>query len=145
MNIAQALKEKNRVLNTIKKTKERIQKYNQYSVDNDRPYDVEELYTALLEGQEKLIALKTAIHIASNPVRSDIFGQSELKDRLSFMRHIPNQTGTVRDRYNQGDGQEVESTYGPKEIDDMVEALELEITTGQDKLDKFNHNTEVVL
>jgi hypothetical protein len=145
MTIAQSLKEKNIILNTIKKTKEKIHKYNQFAKDVERPYDVTELVSTLISEQDKLVAIKTAIHIASNPVRQDIFNQSELKDRLSFLRGVPNQNGVIRDRYSSAEGQDVNSTYGPREIDDMIESLELKISSTQDMLDKFNHNTEVVL
>ena len=142
---AQAMKEKNRVLNSVKKTKEKLNKYNQNAVGNERPYDVKELYNQLLADQGTLVKIKTAIHVASEPMRSEIFEQSELKDRLAFMRNLPNTNGIIRDRYSANEGHEVDSVYGPKEIDGMTETLEGQINDIQDKLDKFNHTTKVSL
>lgn len=145
MNISQALKEKNRILNQIKKIKERLTKYNQVEVGTKRPYDVKETYNELSKLQEDLVATKTAIHMASNPVREDIFFQSEAKDRLVFLRTLPNKSGMARDPYSRTDGFEVESILGAKEVDDMIEALEAQIDIIQDRLDKFNQQTEVDL
>lgn len=145
MTIAQALKEKNRILNQIKKVKDKITQHNQVVKGNERPYDIESLYTELIELQDSLTLTKTAIHNASAEVRNTIFLQSELKDRLTFLRKIPQKNGIVRERYSSEDGYEVESTFGPKEIDELTDKLENQIESIQDKLDKFNHTTEVNL
>ena len=80
MNIAQSLKEKNRILSGIKKIKDKITKNNQCEVGAERAYDVNDLVIKLTEEQTKLVAIKAGIHNASEPVRTKIFEMSEMKD-----------------------------------------------------------------
>lgn len=143
MTISQALKEKNRILNSIKKIKEKIKSHNQIIAGTDRPYNISELYDELISQQKKLVNLKASIHRASSPVRDIIFEQSELKDRLVFIKSIPSKNGIVKDRYSSDDGYEVESKLGPIEIDSISDSIENAIDAIQDKLDRFNHTTEV--
>lgn len=145
MTIAQALKEKNRLISEIKKIKEKIQKYNQMPVERERLYNVVELFDEFNTLKEKLVVIKTAIQLASEPMRKDVFVQSELKDSLSFIRNIPCESGIVRDRYSREEGYEVSSTYNAKMLDEMGTTIEKQIEEIQDRLDKFNHTTEVTL
>lgn len=142
MTIAQALKEKNRILSSIKKIKSRINSHNQIIKGDVRPYDICELYDDLIKEQQKLVNIKTEIHLASEPVRFFIFKQSELKDLLVFLKSIPNQRGTKSDRYS-GTPYEVDSEFDTVKVDQLCESLESQIIEIQDKLDNFNHNTEV--
>jgi hypothetical protein len=145
MTIAQALKEKNRLISEIKKIKEKISKYNQSPTDRERLYDVHELFSELHLTKSKLADIKTAIQLASEPLRKEVFVQSELKDTLTFLRTVPCESGIIRDRYSREEGHEVNSVYNAKMLDEMMSNIEKEIEAIQDKLDKFNHNTEVTL
>jgi hypothetical protein len=145
MTIAQALKEKNRLISEIKKIKEKINKYNQSPADRERLYDIVKLFDELNDSKSKLVATKTAIQLASEPMRKEVFVQSELKDTLTFLRNIPCENGIVRDRYAREEGYEVNSVYNAKMLDEMANGIEKEIEAIQDALDKFNHTTEVTL
>lgn len=145
MTIAQALKEKNRLVTESKKTKEKILKYNQMPTDRERLYNITELYENYSAIQEKIVAIKAAIHTASEPIRKDIFWQSEFKDQITFLRGIPCENGTIRERYSSDEGHQVSSEFNAKRIDVLITETEKHIEAIQDKLDKFNHTTEVTL
>jgi hypothetical protein len=144
MTIAQGLKEKNKVVTKLSKLYTRFQQNNSVATDAKRVYEPKKLWEEILVEEVKLVSLKTSIHKASEPVRSDIFTQSELKNRISQLRRVSTQSGTVRDRYSHGENPVIfDAVFGAEWIDTSVEELEKQIETIQEKLDSFNHNTQI--
>ena len=142
MTIAQALKEKNKKVATLQKLWERIQKYNSIQEGAERPYSTAETFSQIGEVSAELILLKTRIHAASESVRSDIFALSEFKNIAQRIKGIDCTTGTYTERFSSTIVQknaELNITWQDRElalIEDNIEAI-------QEKLDKFNHTTEI--
>ena len=141
--IAQLLKEKNRIIASIKKIETKLKEYNQIIKGNTRPYDINKLYTQLVKEQQLLVDVKTKIHFQSEPIRNLIFLQSELKNRITILKQIPHQHGIIQpSRYSSESSYEVESIIQAEDIDILIENLEKEINTIQDTLDTFNHSVK---
>jgi hypothetical protein len=144
ITISQALKLKNKKINSINKLAEIIQSWNSVERDTERPYNVCETLEKYVAEQDELVKLKTAIHKASDPVRNLIFRQSELKTRINFLRSIDTTNGTKRGLYNSSEYVSV-AEIKINEINEMIDALELEIENIQMQLDDFNHKNLVTL
>jgi DNA repair ATPase RecN len=142
MTIAQALKEKNKKIAGIQKIWEKINRYNSIQEGAERPYSTKDLYLQAEKELTGLVELKTRIHSASEPVRSLIFELSELKAFVQRVRSVSTTNGTWRERY------ENISVLMNAELDILwqdakVEEIENKIELIQEKLDKFNHTTEI--
>ena len=89
-----------------------------------------------------MILLKTRIHSASELVRSDIFTLSEFKNIAQRIKGIDCTTGTQVERYSSTTFQktaELSITWQDREL----AAIEDKIESIQERLDKFNHTTEI--
>jgi DNA repair ATPase RecN len=142
MTIAQALKEKNKKVAKIQKIWDKIQRYNSIQEGSERPYSTTELFGQVHAEVAELVELKTKIHEASSPVRSDIFTLSEMKNFIQRVRSVSTVKGVHRDRY------ESTSSTMVAELDIIwqdteIEALEEKIEKLQEKLDQFNHTTSI--
>ena len=142
MTIAQALKEKNKKVATLQKLWERMQKYNSIQEGAERPYSTAEIFAQIGEVSADLILLKAKIHSASELVRSDIFALSEFKNIAQRIKGIDCTTGTQVERYSSTTFQktaELSITWQDREL----AAIEDKIESIQERLDKFNHTTEI--
>jgi hypothetical protein len=143
MNIAQALKHKNKLIKEINDLWHKIKAYNSYNEKNPPPYDSKELLLEHTKKVGELVRLKTLIHRASAPVREDIFSLSELKSRISDIRALPTKEG----EHARGFGAEVADIYKANittaERDKLVKEYEDGIEELQEKLDQFNHATRL--
>lgn len=142
MTIAQALKEKNKKVAGIQKIWEKIHRYNSIHEGSEKPYSTAELYAKMEAEVSSLIKLKTQIHTASEPVRSMIFELSELKSIIQRVKSINTTNGTFRERYDNT------ASVMIAELDIMwqdakIEEIENKIESIQEKLDHFNHTTEI--
>ena len=142
MTIAQALKEKNKKVAGLQKIWEKIHRYNSVHEGAEKPYSTADLYAKLEADLSSLIELKTRIHTASEPVRSLIFELSELKSLIQRVRSINTTNGTFRERYDNT------TSVMIAELDIMwqdskIEEIENKIESTQEKLDHFNHTTEI--
>ena len=141
MNLAKAMKTKNRVVQKISKLQQEIQRENSVQIDDPRKIKVEDLMVELQEKVDQLIKLKIAIFIASTPMRENILRLSELKSRIVFLQGISTREGKVSDY---GDNLiEYTAVYDKVFVKEQVELCEEKIDAIQDELDKFNHTTEV--
>ena len=142
MTIAQALKEKNKKVATLQKLWDRMQKYNSIQDGAERPYSTADIFSQIGEISAELILLKTRIHSASEQVRSDIFALSEFKNIAQRIKNVDCTTGTHTERYSSATFQktaELNITWQDREL----AAIEDKIESIQEKLDKFNHTTEI--
>ena len=142
MTIAQALKEKNKKVATLQVLWERLNKNNSVLEGNRRSYDPVELIKQIDAELEALVDLKTRIHNASTPVRSQIFRMSELKNKVLKMKYLDTSEGPVRDKY-EGTVTKRQAVVLAEQVDKLIEAAQQEIETIQEELDKFNFATHI--
>ena len=143
MNIKQALKYKNKLAKKIQETAQKIVRYN--SVDDGvvRPYDVNELLSQLQSQTDEMVQLKTKIHLANRDVYSYIFRLSELKAMVKHLRVVDCTEGVnvSLSRFSENSSSVKTSVINRLDMDNLIEKLESEIDTIQDKLDIHNGTT----
>jgi hypothetical protein len=142
MTIAQALKEKNKKVATLQVLWDRLNKNNSVLEGNRRSYDPVELMKQIDAELETLVDLKTRIHNASTPVRSQIFRMSELKNKVLKMKYLDTSEGPVRDKY-EGTVTKRQAIVLAEQVDKLIETAQQEIETIQEELDKFNFATHI--
>jgi hypothetical protein len=142
MNIAQALKEKNKKVANLQKLWTRISRFNSVSTGNPRPYNIEETWREINQEMSELIDLKARINQASAPVRKDIFAMSELKSLIQGVRGIDTTEGVYQSRYS-NESTETTAVLNVAWQDAQIESIEKDIEAIQEKLDTFNHTTEI--
>jgi hypothetical protein len=143
MTIAQALKEKNKKAAKINKLWQKIYSYNSVIAESETPYDLDKVWEELNKETSELISLKTRIHLASAPVRSEIFSLSELKSHMNRIQSVSTNKGKQTNRYDSATPIEMVAHFDIKWKDTQVEVLEQTIESIQEKLDTFNHTTEI--
>ena len=142
MNLAKALKVKNKKLAEYNKTLQKVMAYNSYEISSKKDYNAKELLQLAEKQLLQYVDLKTKIHAASQPVRDKIFLIGELKSLLGRIQGLSTNEGTVKNRYSDD-----VSTYASDitllEKDAKIDELEKQIEELQDALDYFNATTEV--
>ena len=143
MNIKQALKKKNLLVNEIKQELSKVQTYNSVEVGSRRPYEPKTSLESYVNKTNELIALKVAIHKANAPVYDKIFRLSELKSMVKYVNSLNCNEGKEVNRYGVGEPRVMEAVIGIVERDEMVKNMEDEINKIQDELDYFNNVTNL--
>jgi len=147
MNLAKALKIKNRLANKISTLQTDIQKHNSILAEPERKINVTAMMTELDSAVQELINLKITIFVASTPVRETILKLAEIKSRIAFLKGID---------VHEGKGKETES-YRYEHCEDGIYLVEFDIVWVreevvkcetlidilQDELDTFNYKTEI--
>ena len=141
MNLAQALKKKNRLAQKIIKLQQEIQKENSARADDPRKIKVEVSMKDLDSTVSELIKLKVAIFVAATPMREHILKIGELKSRIVFLGGISTSEGIVNDYGD--DPVQYKAVYDKVWIKNQIEECEELIDTIQDELDKFNYATNI--
>ena len=142
MNLAKALKVKNKKLADYNKTLQKVVAYNSYDVTSKKDYNAKNLLQQAEVQVQEYVDFKTAIHKASEPVRHKIFMIGELKAYLSRIHSLSTTEGLVRDRYS-SEGATYAADINQLEKDAKIEELETAIESLQDELDYFNATTEI--
>lgn len=140
MTIAQALKEKNKKLSVLTKLWDRLASCNSIPEGNTREFNPDDILAQIRVETDALIALKTKVHLACEPVRSKIFRLSELKHYIKRLKSIDTKNGVFVSRY-ESVGMRYEAHFGASAIDEMIVGLETELEQLQEVLDQFNHIT----
>lgn len=145
MNLAKALKLKNKKLSEYNKTIQKMRAYNSYDVDSKKVYNSKELMTQAEAQLNDYVALKTAIHSTSEPIRSKIFRLGELKSFLSNITNMSTTEGIVK---SSGYRETTTITYAvditEEEKEAKLKAIQDEIEAIQDEIDTFNALTSIV-
>jgi hypothetical protein len=141
MNLTKALKHKKKLVKQIDEMFIRFSKFN--SVEKGSiGYDPEQAYNQWVELTNKLIDLKTKIHIANVGIADKIFTLGELKNMAAKIRNISTQEGTVKDRYS-----DVITEYTVHmnlfAKDARVKELEEQIETLQEEIEAYNALTMI--
>lgn len=147
MTLAKALKHKNRVAQMIRRVSDDIQHNNSILTVNEPEVDIKALDAMRLELTDHLVALKTAIHRASDSVRREIFNLAEKRTSIGFYRSLDTKHGKRQAHSYGGDAEFVEYKAAIRKIDSdrIVVELESEIDVIQDRLDEFNMTAKITI
>lgn len=146
MKLAKALKLKNKKVSEYKSTLENMANSNTIEKDSKKHYNSKELAELAEAQMEDLIALKTAIHNTSAPIREKIFRIGELKSYLTYINRLNTTEGIVKQGgYRSAeapplvyivDFNESEKVAKTKIIQDQIDLL-------QEEMDAFNATTNL--
>jgi hypothetical protein len=142
INLAKALKLKNRLAGRIAKLTQTIQTYNSIQEKADR-IDVRTAYAGRTDLISRLSDLKSAIAFANIPIQKEIFTLAELKSEIALLAGLNTKHGTIAEGYPTAGEVTYIAQFRKSEVDEMSIALEARIDALQDKLDAFNANTTI--
>jgi hypothetical protein len=142
MNLAKALKVKNKKIAEYNKTLQKVMAHNSYDVTSKKDYNAKTLLQLAEVQLQQYVDFKTAIHKASEPVRHKIFMIGELKSLLNRIQSLSTTEGVYKDRYS-SEGSTFAADITQLEKDAKIEELETAIESLQDELDYFNAITEI--
>jgi hypothetical protein len=145
MNIKQALKRKNILVDQIKQEYSRLNQYNSVESSNHRPYAPADSLKKYLELTDELVELKTSINKANLPIYDKIFRLSEYKSIVKYLRALDCTEGKTSSNKWGGDTEPkiMSAVIGIVARDTMIADYEEKINTIQDELDYFNQITEI--
>jgi len=144
VSIARALKEKNRIAGRLSKLRELVNKENSREKKIPRGIDVREVCDESRALTDRLVAIKSAIAVANQPIVGKIIELDEVKSEISYMNNL-NVTEGV---FQKGDyGRSVTEAYDavirkPKVLERIAE-LQDRADELQDALDEFNASTKI--
>lgn len=145
MNIAKALKQKNRLVQSIQTQKEIISRENSRRNDNTSTIDVAKEYETLRKLVSELCALKAKISAASVPIVEKIVKLQEAKLLISHLKSLNTRNGPENVAY--GQSTVVNYTWTAfitnERRDDEIKSLETQIQLLQDEVDEFNALTHI--
>ena len=147
MNIAQALKEKNRILKKLAECEANIEKSNVWRTDNkDKPFVVENELARHNQLVAELVKVKAAISRASLPIHDKI-AQLSLRGRYLAKLRALNTDGTPVMKGGSfsttADTAEVNVQINSMRKQEMIQTVVDEIAALQDQIDSFNATTNV--
>ena len=144
VSIARALKEKNRVAGRLAKAREIIQQENSKDKSLPRRVDVEATYAEAKMLEARLVAIKSAIAQANNPIVAKIIELDELKSEIAFLNGINVKEGRFEEvSYGNKIVRDIEAVVGQARVIAEVAELQKRADALQDALDEFNASTNV--
>jgi hypothetical protein len=145
MNIKQALKQKNKLVQELNQLIQRMVINNTVIEGNLRPYSSKETLSQAYKKIEEINVLKTQIHRANAPVYDKIFLMSELKSLVKHIKMMDCTNGFDSDYYNHRNDSSItkNSEISVVERDNEIKFLELRIEQLQDELDEHNFTTQI--
>ena len=144
VSIARALKEKNRVAGRLAKAREIIQQENSKDKSLPRRVDVEATYAEAKMLEARLVAIKSAIAQANNPIVAKIIELDELKSEIAFLNGLNVKEGRFEEvSYGNKIVRDIEAVVGQARVLAEVAELQNRADALQDALDEFNASTKV--
>ena len=149
INLARALKEKNRLINRIADWDNKIRKFNTYVIGNDsipseKMVDISDIFTKRMEAVDKMASLKASIAKANaeSGIVDLVFKMEELKTYILFLKKIDVDT-TPRKEYC-GDTivcTEVCAQIDREFVESEIDKTQIAIEECQDEIDELNGTT----
>ena len=148
MNLAQALKLKNRLAGELVRQQEIVKRENARRSDNVSSVDRNVAFTKAIELSDKLSVLKGKITKANVNIYPALERMAELKSRIAFIQGLDKREGPeVAYQWIGKEQKQVDyiwSAYINQETaDTMVTKLQAEINTLQDQVDDYNASTQI--
>jgi hypothetical protein len=144
VNLARALKEKNRVAGRLAKARELVGRENSKDKNVPRGIDVSETYSLAKTLRDRLVSIKSAIAEANSPIVSKIIELDEVKSEISYLNGLDVKEGRfVSTSYGTRIETELEAVIRQPQVLDEVTALQARADRLQDELDEFNATTKI--
>lgn len=157
INIAKALKEKNRIAGELRELQALLNACNCYIEGKEQKFKPFEVMVQVTSCWEKLEDLKIKIQRANSGIVHLLVKMAETKAWITFLKNIPTTEGeVVQQRYiNRGydddpmmpgkPGQIMKAEFDVVWVRDAIKVREAELNSIQDEVDAFNagHTIEV--
>ena len=153
MNIAQGLKEKNRIAGRIVNLQNMIKKYNRFLSTETQSENFQELWDKLLTEKASLARLKSQIQRANVGIAEELVNLAEAKAMISYLTELESTSGIggkCDKIYDRKLGDYIASEYtieynlDSKGIRNLIEAYQKTVEDLQDKVDNYNATTSLV-
>ena len=146
MNLAQALKQKNRLAGELVRQQQILQRENARRSDSVSSVDRDVVYQKILGLSDDLGELKGKITQANVNIYPALERMSELKSRIAFIQGLQKREGEEV-MFVGHDQEQVkyqwDSYISQEKCDDTVAELQEQINDLQDEVDAYNATTEV--
>lgn len=148
MNIAQALKEKNRATGRITTLQNTIKKYNVRKEGTNQDFDIQDIYSALQTEWAQLILLKEKISKANVGIADKLVAIAEAKAELKFWQELwvtAQEKSFIKvEGYGENKNEVCfTSFFSQKETLDKIEEIQGRIENLQDAIDSYNATTVI--
>lgn len=144
VSIARALKEKNRVAGRLAKARQLVGKENSKEKKVPRGVDVKAAYAEAKTLRDRLVAIKTAIAVANQPIVGKIVELAEVKSEIAYLNTLNVQEGVFEESSYAGKlVKEYDAVLKNAEVLSEVDALQCRADELQDELDEFNASVKV--
>ena len=144
VSIARALKEKNRVAGRLAKARQLVGKENSKEKKVPRGVDVKAAYAEAKTLRDRLVAIKTAIAVANQPIVGKIVELAEVKSEIAYLNTLNVQEGMFEEsNYGGKLVKEYDAVLKKAEVLAEVNALQRRADELQDALDEFNASVKV--
>lgn len=146
MNLAQALKQKNRLAGEISRLQQILIRENARRSDSVSTVDREEVLDRILEVSEELGVLKAKIATANTGIYSALERMAEYKSLIAFYQGLPKREG--EEVLFVGRDQEKltyqwDSLVNQERCDEEVAELQERLNELQDEVDAYNATTSI--
>lgn len=146
MNLAQALKQKNRLAGELVRQQQILTRENARRSDSVSKVDRKSVYDKIIELSTQLGELKGKITQANVAIYPAIERMSEFKAQIAFLQGLPKQEGeelTYIGRDQEKMVYKWDSFINQENCDQRVTELQAKINALQDTVDAYNATTEV--
>ena len=144
VTIARALKEKNRIVGRLAKAREQVGKENSRDKKVPRGIDVAETFAQSKVLRDRLIAVKSAIAIANQPIVAKIIELDEVKSEIAYLNGLNVKEGVfVESNYGSRVESEIDAVIRKPQVLEEIAELQTRADRLQDELDEFNAMTKV--
>jgi pyridoxine 5'-phosphate synthase PdxJ len=142
VNLAKALKNKNRLVGEIKKVQAIIVRENSREITSNSKVDVKEQANKMNELIDTLIDLKSKITVANIGIYPKIAEMSECKSLMEYYATLDTKDGKYALR-GYGETQEIiyEAAFKQTDVDTIRDAMQKRINNLQDEIDDYNATT----
>jgi hypothetical protein len=148
MNLAQALKQKNRLAGEIAQQQEVLQRENARRSDSVSKVNRQEVMEKIIKLSKELGYLKQSIAKANIGIYAAIERMSEYKSLIAFYKNLPKREGEEV-QFVGRDQEKLTYTWDSyitqEECDKRVTELQVIINGLQDEIDNYNATTQVTL
>jgi len=148
MTLARALKLKNRLVESLRKTEENIKEFNCIAASAIVVVDINEELAKRNKLSKQIISLKDQIAQANIPILPKLIELPELKASIAFLKAIPTNNGKMYSNSRWSSATELldyQSQLQKKDIDVMITDCESKIDDMQESLDNYNSLTNITV
>jgi hypothetical protein len=147
MNLAKALKTKNRLVGEIMQLQEVARRENSRRSDSLSKVDVADVFETLMKKRQSLQALRGAIAQATAPISLKLAQLSETKTYMNWLNGLPVREGEEKVSIGGMKGEVLTFQWtafiNRETLDEMIADYQRVINDRQDEIDDFNAQTQV--